>query len=336
MKSILLFALACGLALPMAAQQPAASSGVQLIVTALGKHGQPAAPIALSQVQVKQGHNQDPILQWAPFPANQRMDVAVAIDEDTTNMRTGLDDVKTFIKKLPANVAVSVVYLHTGSFGVASNFTLDHTAAAQKVRMPSGVHSSSLSPFGSVADLLHRWPRHPGLRRELIMISDGRESAGGNNANSPAVQGAIADAIAGGVVVYTIYASGGKDYAPGQIPNNVMVPQEPGTPVGTGAVGTPLGAFRSSNVGQANGSENLSLLASDTGGQAYSQGITSSERLTQYFDDIAARMASQYRLVIQPNTRKPHGMTRIEVKVHHSHAGITVPGWIYLAPQPHP
>lgn len=332
MKLLLNFSLVICLALSAAAQ------GTQLIVTALGKHDQPAAAIAQSQVQVKQGHSVDSILQWAPFPADQRLDLAIAIDEDTQNMSTGLDDVKTFITHLPKNVAVGIVYLHTGSFGVAENFTFDHAAAVQKVRMPSGMRNSSPSPFGSLRDLLHRWPYHSGLRRELVLISDGQEEVGNNGPDNQTVQAAIADAIASGVVVYTIYASGGTHHAEGQVPNNVLVPNEAqaetGTAVATpGMSGTPLGVFRNSNLDVERGSQNLSQLAGDTGGQAYSQGITSSERLTQYFNDIAARLGSQYRLVIQPDTQKPHGMTRIEIKVHHSDAKITAPGWIYLVPK---
>ncbi|MGH9487475.1 MAG: hypothetical protein ACRD04_07785 [Terriglobales bacterium] len=330
--------LAALLALPLAAQQATPSShGTQIVVTALGNDHQPAAPIAASQVQLHLNGHADPIAQWAPYGPNQRIDLTVAIDDDTQHLGTGIDDIKTFIRNLPANVAVGVVYLHTGSFEVASGVTLNHAAAASKVRMPSGMRDSSPSPFGSLRDLLRHWPQQPGVRRELVMLSDGREETGVNDQSNHTFQSALATALAGGVVVYTIYASGGTDYAQGQLSNNSLVPdaaQALGQPRGTTiASGTPLSVFRNSNLDAANGSQNLSLLASETGGEGYANGISNSSRLTQYFNDINRRLTSQYRLVFTPNRAKDHGMTKVEVKVSHSHAHITAPKAVFLTPK---
>ncbi|MGH9476393.1 MAG: hypothetical protein ACRD1C_08670 [Terriglobales bacterium] len=339
MKLSLTVALAFGLALPVLAHQvanppPLAPGSEQLVVTALGDHDAPASGIEPQQVQLKEDGHVVPIAKWAPFPSNERLDLAVAIDDDTRNLGTGLDDIKTFIRNLPANVAVGVLYLRTGSFEVAQNFTFNHAAAAKMVRMPSGARNSSPSPFGSLHNLIAHWPYHSGLRRELVMISDGQEEAGENDADNHTYQAAVAAAVAGGVVVYTIYASGGTNYAQGQVPNNVLVPdqsQQMGA-LPTGA-STPLQVFRGSNLTALNGSQNLSLLAAATGGEGYSQGVTSSARLTQYFGDIAHRLAAQYQLVFTPSAAKAHGMTKVEVNVHHRHAQITAPKDIYLTPR---
>lgn len=335
----LLVFLVLAFALPMAAQQPARnppplpSGTTQLVVTAVGNHDQPAAGIQPAQVRLKVAGHETPLTSWAPFPPTERLDLAIAIDDDTQNMGTGLDDVKTFIRNLPANVAVGVLYLHTGSFAVAQNFTFDHAGAAKMVRMPSGARNSSPSPFGSLLSLLQHWPNHSGLRRELVMISDGQEETGENDASNHTYQSAVAQAVASGVVVYTIYASGGTNYAQGQLPNDTLVPNEAaaeggvaGPPVGA----TPLTVFRGSNLTALNGSQNLSLLAAITGGEGYSQGITNSARLTQYFNDIALRLASQYQLVFTPPGGNHQGMTKVEVQINHAHAKITAPKDIYL------
>lgn len=337
MKLLAVFTLA--LAAPLVAQQPAsnpaplAPGSVQMVVTALGSDSRPAPAIQPSQVQLKVDGHEVPITAWKPFPASERLDLAIAIDEDTQNMGTGLDDVKTFIKNLPANVAVGILYLHTGSFSVAQNFTFDHAGAARMVRMPSGARNSSPSPFGSLSAVLQHWPYHSGLRRELVMISDGQEETGENDANNHTYQAAVAQAIAGGVIVYTIYASGGTNYTQGQIPNNVLVPSAEGADPAAppyGSAGTPLGRFRASNLTALNGSNNLSQIAATTGGEGFSQGITSSARLTQYFDEITRRLESQYQLVFTPASGKEQGMTKVEVKVNHTHARIAVAKDIYL------
>lgn len=324
-------ALVC--ALGQAPQPPAANAGTQLVVTAVPQGGG-AEPIQQAQVEVKQGSHKLTIEHWAPYTANDRLDLALAIDEDTHGLNSALDDVKNFVAGLPANVAVGIVYFHTGSFAVAENFTMDHKAAAAAIRLPSGSASSSPSPYGSLSALIEHWPSHPGVRREVIMISDGEEHAGGNDANNRALQQALGEAVARNVVVYTIYAAGNEDNSAHGVDNTQLVPDMAGADPSQKQADTPLTVFRNSNIDQANGNNNLSQLSKATGGESYSQGITTGSRMTSYFTDISRRLAAQYSLVVLPYLSDDHGVVGVKVKVNHADAKITAPEKIYIARQP--
>lgn len=329
---VLVLAAALPWVLAQAQQAPSPAAGTRLVVTAVPRGGG-AEPIETAQVEVKQGSHKLSIEHWAPYTSSDRLDLALAIDEDTRGLHSALDDLKTFVTSLPANVAVGIVYFHTATFAVAENFTLDHQAAAAAIRLPSGSPSSSPSPYGSLRALILHWPQHPGVRREVVMISDGEEHAGGNDANNSALQMALGEAVAGNVVVYTIYAAGNEDTSAHEVDNTQLVPDIASNDPSQKQTLTPVQVFRNSNLDQANGNNNLSQLSKATGGESYSQGITTGSRMTSYFTDISRRLESQYQLTVLPYLSDGNGLVGLKVKINHTDAKVTAPEKIYVAKQ---
>lgn len=319
MKAALLVVVALAAAAAVG-QQPAPSAagkGVEMVVTALPS--QPA--ISASQVAVRQGRDTDRVLGWQPCAGdNAALELAIVIDDDTHGLHAAFDDLKSFVNGLPPTTSVAIVYLHTGTIGIEQILTTDHAAAVQHMRLPNGGDNASPSPYGSLQVLLSRWGRHPGRRREMILLSDGEEHNGGNNANNITFKEAVAAAVRDGVVVYPIFVSGA--------PANSMDSQDQGTPMGKG--GNKFAALNSSAIQRDNGLLNLSFLARTTGGEAYSDGNATPPRLQGYLEQINQRLNAQYTLTYAPSAPKNNGLNDIKVEVKDSKAKISAPDQVYL------
>lgn len=300
-----------------AAQQPASQT---LIVTTLPSHGEALPAIAAAQVSVQQGHDRDAVLSWQPCTgANAPLELGIVLDDDAQGLGSSMDDLKAFINGLPATTAVALVYMHTSTVTIAQALTTNHANAVKNLRLPNGGTSSSPSPYGSLQTLMAKWPRHPGRRREMIFISDGEEHNGGNDANNVTFKTAVQDTVASNVVAYTILVTG----APDNMSSGAL-----GVPLG--AAGAGFGALKAVQTQTNNGSENLSVLAEATGGEAYSQGDGTPARLEQFLKDIGERLANQYTLRIAPAPSKGETMVGLKVEVKETKAKITAPKQIVL------
>ncbi|HXE31685.1 MAG TPA: hypothetical protein VN515_07790 [Terriglobales bacterium] len=323
--SVLLVGL---LAMAAAAQQ------TEVVVTTLPDHGDALPAIAASQVTVRQGHAQDPVTGWqACTGANGKLELALMIDDDTRGLNSSMGDLKDFIQNLPPTTLIALVYMNASTVQIAQGPTADHALAISKLRPPKG---SSPSPYGSLEALLDRWKSHAGMRREIIMISDGQEHAGGNDSNNITLKQAVAEAVASGVVVYAIAAgqAAGPSSAPALQPDPSGAGASPsvfgsGDQMDSGALGHPFGAAgrAQTNLGSAqvatnNGLQSLSELAKATGGEVFSEGngVTPS-RLTPYLAQIEQRLRSQYLLAFTP---APGGGKMQGLRIEISGAGAKV------------
>jgi hypothetical protein len=92
------------------------------------------------------------------------------------------------------------------------NFTTDHAAAANALRLPLGFAGAYGSPYLSVIDLMKRWPASQN-RREVLMVTDGIDRARrsipwrGLYSNAD-VDTASEVAMRTGTIIHTIYAPG--------------------------------------------------------------------------------------------------------------------------------
>lgn len=291
------------------AQAPAA---MQMVVTAIPQKGDTAA-ILPAQVDLQQGHSHDAVTNWQAIRGDKAIiELVIALDEDTQHMGGGFNDLKDFINRLPPNVAVALVYLHTAVITITQGFTLNHALVLKQLRMPSGLADSSPSPYGSLQTLLRVWREHPEHAREMVMISDGEEHVGGNTSDNTTYKTALAELVQGGIVSYTVY-----------------IPGTPDTPEAS----VPRGRFSSldsSNFSSEQGESNLVEVASDTGGAAYSPGSGGGNRLTGFLDDVLLRLQSQYRLTFTPSLEGNRGMVGVKVELKDSRAHVTAPQKIYL------
>src|SRR3989344_3505323 len=126
--------LSAGLA--AAAQPPASSDLVQVVVTATAKKGAPP-PIEQSTVVVFQEKQRRPVVDWVPLEGGRTMNLALMTDDSVGGgFGIQLDNLSSFVRALPANIRVAVIYARNGNATVAQNFTSDHAAATQAARLP--------------------------------------------------------------------------------------------------------------------------------------------------------------------------------------------------------
>ncbi|MGH9520595.1 MAG: hypothetical protein ACRD2D_13140, partial [Terriglobales bacterium] len=206
---------------------------------------------------------------------------------------------------------------------IAQTFTFDHARVAAELRAPTG--GASPSPYGSLQALLAKWPRHPDRRREVIMISDGEEHLGGNNSTNITFEHAMAAAVAGGVVVYSIYVKGAPEQSAGDSSGNPNYNEGTATP---GLSGDPMGAMGRNQQGKfaggrfdtPNGIANLASLSNETGGQGFAQGTQTPTRFEPFLSDIGAMLQAQYDLQYTPMPGSGTVGIKIEIKdLHGAH-----------------
>ena len=203
-----------------------------------------------------------------------QMQVALLIDDGLSRgAGIQLNDLRQFASTLPAGVELLVGYMSNGRVNVEMPFTLDHAAAADKIRLPIGMPGQSASPYFCLSDFVKRWPgantdegtSAHSKARFVIMITDGVDPYNGSvalsNQDSPYVQTAIFDAQRAGVSVSSIYY---RD------------------------AGIRGGAASFS------GQSYLGQVADATGGTAYYQGTFNPVSLAPYFKQFTHALAETY------------------------------------------
>ncbi|MBZ5677059.1 MAG: hypothetical protein LAP61_22675 [Acidobacteriia bacterium] len=186
-------------------------------------------------------------------------------DASNTSLGSQFGDLRQFIESLPATTSVGVAYMHHGTVDIAQNMTADRSRAAEALRLP--LFSGGPSPYLSLSDLIKRWPGNS-ARREVVLVTSGADSLGGTVPMNPYLDTAIKDAQRNGIVVYAIY-----------MPS-------------AGHAGHSLWRM---NWAQSH----LAQIAEETGGEAYMLGFGPPISLAPYLEDIAERLAHQYRVTVQ-------------------------------------
>lgn len=208
--------------------------------------------------------------------------IALLIDDGLrTSVGRELGNLKAFITGLPQGTEVFIGYMQNGRVVPASTdgFTVNLAAAAQGLRMPTGVPGMSASPYFCLSDFVKNWPsnaesgpvqssvQQPTHKaRFILMISNGVDPYNGStsimNQGSPYVDAAITDAQRAGVPVYSVYF----------------------TDAGFGGRG------RSSFSGQSY----LSQMAQSTGGISFYQGSGNPVSLTPYLKQFIEAVSESY------------------------------------------
>src|SRR5205807_3213435 len=135
-------------------------------------------------VIVEQGKARDKVTDLTSLrgaPQQLFMLVDDALDSSVGNQ---LQDVRKFISTLPPTTAVGIAYMRNSSAQVLQNPTTDHALAVKAVRLTFGNVGAGSSPYLAISDLVKRWP-DTGVRREVIMISDGIDRFYGGGLSNP-------------------------------------------------------------------------------------------------------------------------------------------------------
>jgi hypothetical protein len=186
----------------------------------------PISPTA-KDLTIKIDNRATPLANLAAIPPGGAQ-VALLIDDGLrTSVAREMNGLRAFITGLPAGTEVFVGYMQNGTVfpgSGASGFTSNLAAAAQGLRIPSGIPGSSASPYFCLSEFVKNWPGlaenqvSPVQRtgpvhkpRFVLMITNGVDPYNGStspfNQNSPYVDASVTDAQRAGVPVYSIYFS---------------------------------------------------------------------------------------------------------------------------------
>lgn len=202
--------------------QQEASTPTQALVSFDSKGS--VAPTA-KDVTVKVDNHVTNLLNLAAVPPNGAQ-VALLIDDGLrTSIGGELNNIRAFLNSLPQGTEVFIGYMQNGRVVPASEsnpgFTTDRAAAANGLRISTGVRGASASPYFCLSDFVKSWPpsaegepnsqsRQPAHKaRFVLMITNGVDPYNGStritNQDSPYVSAAVTDAQRAGVPVYSIY-----------------------------------------------------------------------------------------------------------------------------------
>lgn len=159
------------IAVPIKAQTNEAASGssATFTVTAVGKKVS-APPIAKDDVQLFQGRERKPIVDWKK---GEQLYLAVLIDDSIDTTAGGQwDYLKDFINSQPSTTFIALGYMANNTVRVAQDFTQDHALVNKAIRLPMGMVAMGSSPYLSMIDMLKRWP-NTGPRRSILVITSG-------------------------------------------------------------------------------------------------------------------------------------------------------------------
>lgn len=298
--SIALFSVAGG----VFALQNSGVPGVPVAVTITAEPGRKKTLPTLSKddIVVLQGKDKRPVLELTPLgQQNQSMQLLLLIsDSARSSFDTEIGTLKQFVTSLPASTEIGIGYMRSGTNQMVSNFTRDHAAAANSIRLASGPGGADVSPYDSLSDAIKNWPKTSAERREVIMISSGVEGLGGGfTSDNPYVDRAISDAQRAGVVVYTIYTPGlGHDGH---------------------------GSWRSTW-----GQNFLSQLADETGGDSYMIGFGAPVSFQPFLQEIAEHFKHQYRLSFEAKPEKKAGLQAIRIQAAEKNVSIAGPDKVFV------
>ena len=226
----------------------------------------------------------------------QGVQVAILIDDGLRgNFGVQLADVKQFITSLPAGAQVMVGYMQNGTVRSEGNFTTDHAAVADSLRITLSEAGISASPYFCLSEFVKHWPGQGQAARMVMMITNGVDPYNGSvsplNQDSPYVQAAQDDAQRAGVAVYSIY-------------------------YGDSGIRGGLASF--------SGQSYLNQVADATGGESFYQGRITPPSLTPYFNEFRKAIGESFLVSFNANANREKSSTLIRIKLKSEQGGVKI------------
>ena len=271
-----------------------------VVVTIEPKHGKTAPPVEAADIIVQQGKDRRPVTGLTSL-ANADTQLMLLIDDSARGtFDTEIGTLKQFINSLPGNFEVAVAYMRNGMADTTQNFTRDHAAAANGIRVALGPGGADVSPYDSLTDAIRKWPRSGAQRKEVLMISSGIEGLGGGyTPDNPYVNAGIGSAIKAGVVVYTIYSPS-------------------------------VGHWGHNSWRTAWGQNFLAQLSDATGGESYYLGFGSPVSFQPYLEQFLEAQQHQMLLTFVAKPEQKSGLQPIRVSTESKDASIAAPDKVFV------
>lgn len=301
--ALLLTAVALLIAVPGFARAQAGASNVSVhaVVTALGPDYAPPPPITKDDVSVYSAKTKLNVTGWEPAKGQHgALDLAILIDDAVAPSAIGLQfqDLKNFMQEQPSDVSVGIFYAQFGSVTTAAKFSTDHAEVAKKLRLPFGRRAgASPSIYLSLSDLVKRWPGNA-PRREVLMLTSGLDRLE-PGIQDPYFDAAVNDVQRSGVNVYSIY-------------------------VGPLRLGLSFfGMIAQGNLGQ---------LTSDSGGDAFFQGVSTPVSFKPFLGQLSTILQNQYLVTFEAlASEKAKGDLRpISIRTEQAHVRLLYPHRVFV------
>lgn len=296
--AVCLISLAC----PLMAQQAAPGVPTSIVITLEPRRGKTIPQIEQPDITVRQDKEKRPVTELTPLGDQAKTQLLLMIDDSARGtFDTEISTLKNFINALPPSFEVGVAYMRNGLADFVQQFTTDHAAAANSIRVALGPGGADVSPYDSLTDaVVKKWPATGAQRKEVVMISSGIEGLGGGYyPDNPYVSAGINSALKAGVIVYGIYSPS-------------------------------VGHFGHSYWRNTWGQNFLSELADETGGESYIIGFGSPVTFQPYLDSILALQRNQYLLTFEARPEKKSGLQPIRVAIENKDASVAAPQQVWV------
>lgn len=292
----------CVAALDAAAAPQTSPPGVpvSVVVTLEPRGGKSIPPVERQDLSVREGKDQRPVTEFISLKGADTQLMLLIDDSSRGTFGTEISTLKQFILGLPPNFSVAVAYMRNGMAQLTQNFTLDHNAAANGIRLTIGPSGADVSPYDSLVDAARKWPQPGARRKEVLMIGSGIEGLGGGYfPDNPYVNAGIESALKAGLVVYTIYS--------------------------------PSAGHAGHSLWQNTWGQNfLSELSDATGGESYFIGYGSPVSFQPFLDQFLAAQQNHYLLTFVARPEKKAGFQQIRVSVETKDASIAAPTKVFV------
>lgn len=303
MTGMLVAAVAVGSSL-WAAPPNTTPAATQMVITVKPAHrgGSTPANLQPGDVAVLQGDHNVPVVQLQRLAGQfADMQLFLFLDDSTRSSSLGLHlpELKAFLNSLPSTTQVAVGYMRNGSFQLAQAFTTDHQKAAASLRLPVAIPGENGSPYFGLSDLMKHWPsKETTHRRAVLALTDGVDRYyDARVVDDPYVDAAIHDALANGVMVYSIYLRGAGF-------------------VGRGQWSTTIAQSR------------LMQVSEQTGGYAYFQDLSDPVAVAPFLSDFRNRLDNQYLLTF--NAVSKQGVQPVKLRTELPDLKVEGPSRVYV------
>jgi hypothetical protein len=277
--------------LPAAAQEMA-NEGPKPTSALISARTKNDVPLDAGQLKLQVNGHEAEITSVTPI-VQAKAEIAILIDDGLRgSFGLQIKDLQNFIDQLPAGTPVFVGYMRNGSIQAAQPFTQDHMAAVHALRVPMSSPGMSASPYLCLSDFVKQWPSNQRVPRFVLMLTNGVDPYNGStsmmNQDSPYVQTAQEDAERAGVAVYSIFYND---------------------------AGMRGGSF--------SGQSYLQQVASATGGQLLSGGITPVE-FAPFLRDFSKYIKESYTVNFLASATRERNSTLVPIKVKTSQPGVKI------------
>jgi hypothetical protein len=278
-------------------------------------------PLMKDDVKINQGKTMYTVTQLIPARDQAAgLQLMILIDETLNIQAVGnnLADLKEFVKAQSPTTTIGIGYMANAGVNLVQQFTTDHQAAVNAIRLPRGSLSAMDSPYLSLISLVKAWPKQ-NIRREVLMITDGIDRLHGEQPTPSQLGPRFAARGTNGPLVYhstpTISVDADSASETSQRYNVIV------SSIYSPGVGRAARSSWDLDIGLGG----LSKVADETGGECYSLGTSKAISFKPYLDRFQKNLNNQYYLVFLGEPKEKGTLQRIKVWTEKSGSEIAAP-----------